>query len=88
MSDLLRHDYINSLPQPFMVTLIGDMGEWAIYDIEVQTGLLRIDVMGKLDVLSMADVNYFTDMDGVKHEPETFYCDFEAEDKIKKEQAG
>lgn len=83
MSDLLRKDYINSLPQPFMATLIGNRGEWPIHDIEVQTGLLRIDVMGKLDVLSMAYVNYFTDMDGVKHDAETFYCDFEV--KLEKE---
>jgi len=77
MSDLLRMDYINSLPQPFIATLIGCKSEWPIYDIEVQTGLVRIDVMGKLDVLDIADVSYFTDMDGVKHDAETFYCDFE-----------
>lgn len=76
MSDLLRMDYINSLQQPFMATLIGSMGDWPIYDIDVQTGLLRIDVMGKLDVLHISDVNYFTDMNSIKHDAETFYCDF------------
>lgn len=79
MSDLLRMDYINSLPQPFMAKLFGGW-EWSIYDIDVQTGLLRIDVMGKLDVLHISDVNYFTDEEGVNHDTETFYCDYEVKD--------
>ena len=79
MSDLLRMDYINSLPQPFMATLLGG-GDWPIYDIEVQTGLVKIDVMGKLDVLDIADIDYFTDMDGVKHDSEVFYSDFKVEE--------
>ena len=75
MSDLLRMDYINSLPQPFIATLLGG-GEWPIYDIEVGTGLVRIDVMGKLDILEISDVNIFTDEAGIKHDPETFYSDY------------
>ncbi|MEE8599414.1 MAG: hypothetical protein V3S69_07940 [Dehalococcoidales bacterium] len=75
MSDLLRLAYINSLPQPFMVTFFGgDM--WPLYDICVETGLLRIDVCGMLDVMSIGEVNFFTDIDGTKHEAETFYSDF------------
>ena len=40
MVDILRMDYINSLPQPFIARFYGG-SEWPVYDIEVQTGLLR-----------------------------------------------
>jgi len=74
MSDILKMDYINSLPQPFIARFIGG-SEYPIYDIDVETGLMRVDVMGKLDVTHISEVNYFLDMDGVKHDPETFYCE-------------
>lgn len=73
MADLLRLDYINSLPQPFLATLIGNGGEWELHDIDVQTGLLRINACGMLDVMEISDVKYFTDLNGVKHDPDTFY---------------
>jgi len=77
MSDLLRMDYINSLPQPFIATFYGG-DEWPIYDIDVETGLIRIDVVGKLQVNDIGDVNFFTDEAGNKHDSDTFYCDYEA----------
>lgn len=55
--DLLDMDYINSLPLP-----LWDDG-WPVHDIEVQTGLYRIDVCGLLEVrnirgcISMKDAN-------------------------------
>lgn len=74
--DRLRMDYINSLPQPFIAHFYGG-SEWPIYDIEVGTGLLRIDVCGKLDVKHIGDVKYFRDADGVEHDSETFYTDYD-----------
>lgn len=74
--DLLRLDYINSLPQPFIARFIGG-DEWPVHDIDVQTGLLRIDVCGKLDVKHIADVRFFRDEAGVEHDSETFYSDYE-----------
>lgn len=76
MSDLLRMNYINSLPQPFMATFCGG-DEWPVYDIDVETGLFRIDVVGKLQVCEIGDVNYFTDEAGTKHDSDTFFCDYE-----------
>jgi hypothetical protein len=76
MADLLRMDYINNLPQPFMVRFLGGHHEWEVCDIEVETGLLRIDVMGKMEVKRFEDVSYFVDMDGIKHDAETFYTDY------------
>ena len=81
MSDLLRIDYINSLPQPFMVEFMGNEESylWDLYDIEVGTGLLRIDVMGKLVIKHISDVSRFIDINGDSHDPETFYSDYEDE---------
>lgn len=78
MPDLLRMDYINSLPQPFLVTLIGG-DEWPIHDIDVETGLIRIDVCGKLQAMHIGEATAFTDMDGVKHDAESFYSDYVVE---------
>ena len=75
MTDLLRIDYINSLPQPFIAKFCGG-DEWPIYDIEVETGLLRIDVVGLLEVRHIGEVMYFIDEAGVKHDSDTFYCDY------------
>lgn len=75
MADLLRMDYINSLPQPFLATLLGG-SQYELESICVETGLLRIDVCGKLQCMEISDITCFTDMDGVKHDPDEFYTDF------------
>lgn len=72
MTDLLKLAYINKLPQPFIAHFYGG-DEWPIYDIEVQTGLLRIDVVGKLQIKHIGEVMFFRDADGYEHEAETFY---------------
>lgn len=73
--DKLRMDYINSLPQPFMARFIGG-DEWPIHDIDVETGLLRIDVCGKLQAMHIADVRFFRDAEGAEHDAESFYSDY------------
>ncbi|MCK5602049.1 hypothetical protein KAR91_09275 [Candidatus Pacearchaeota archaeon] len=73
--DLLRMDYINSLPQPFLATLLG-RDEWQVYDIDVETGLMRIDVVGKLQPIHISDVLFLTDEAGNEHDPDTFYSDY------------
>jgi hypothetical protein len=77
MSDLLRMDYINSLPQPFIATMLGG-SRWPVYDIDVEKGLMRLDVMGKLDITHIVEVAKFTDADGVEHTPDSFYNEDEA----------
>ena len=76
MSDLLRMDHINSLPQPFMATFVGG-DVWPVVDICVETGCLRIDVVGKLQPMHIGDVHFFTDEAGENHEAEEFYSDYE-----------
>lgn len=75
MADLLRMDYINSLPQPFWARKFGDTWWWPVYDIEVETGLYRIDVMGMLDVCHISDAAQFRDADGVLHDSADFYLE-------------
>lgn len=76
MSDLLNMELINSLPQPFMVRLAGDKDfSWPLYDIDVETGLLRLDVCGKLDRHSIGEVAAFRDADGQEHDPDSFYLE-------------
>lgn len=75
-TDKLRMEHINNLPQPFIAHFYGG-DEWPIYDIEVGTGLLRIDVCGKLQVKHIGDVRFFRDADGTQHDSETFYTDHE-----------
>lgn len=73
--DMLRMDYINSLPQPFLARFFGDRDLWPVYDFEVQTGLMRIDVCGKMQVMRFGEVAEITDGDGVAHDPDTFYVE-------------
>lgn len=78
MRDLLRLDYINSLPQPFLVRFYGDKETWwPVNDLEVQTGLMRIDVCGKLEVKHFGEAAEIRDGDSVIHDPDTFYSDWE-----------
>jgi hypothetical protein len=73
--DLLDMAYINRLPQPLFAREFGSQSWWPVNDIEVQTGLYRIDVCGKLDVCHVGSVAQFRDADGRLHDPEDFYVD-------------
>jgi hypothetical protein len=76
--DLLNLSHINSLPQPFVVRLLGDKDfNWPLWDIDVETGMLRIDVCGKLDVKHISDVSMFRDDAGREHTPDSFYLEDE-----------
>jgi len=78
MTDLLRSEYINGLPQPLIAHIFGDRGQcpWPVYDIEVQCAILRIDVVGKLQVVSMGEVEKFVDASGIEHDPDTFWLEY------------
>lgn len=80
MTDLLRLDFINSLPQPLWVRKWGrDSFDWPLYEICVETGLMSIDVCGKLDKLHISDLAQFRDDDGKVYDSEMFYTDYEEE---------
>jgi hypothetical protein len=78
--DLLDMAYINSLPQPFMGRQLGGWW-WPIYDIEVETGLVRIDVCGKLSVKHVSDFTIFRDDAGVERRADAFYTDATPEER-------
>tara|TARA_R110000851_G_scaffold153750_1_gene295793 strand:- start:264 stop:497 length:234 start_codon:yes stop_codon:yes gene_type:complete len=73
-NDLLNIEKINSLTRPLSVMLSsGDT-----YDLEsvcVETGLARIDVMGKLDNLHFSNFSKLIDADMNEYEPDDFYLD-------------
>lgn len=76
MADLLRMDYINSLPQPLYVTLYGGPDWWwPVNDIGVDVALFRIDVMGKLQVCDFSDARQFRDADGCLHNPDDWWAE-------------
>ena len=70
--DKLNMKHINSLPQPFIVRFCGG-DEWPVHDIDVETGLMRINVCGKLQVKHIGEANFFRDMDGTEHDADSFY---------------
>jgi hypothetical protein len=78
--DKLDMAYINSLPQPFMGRTLGGWW-WPINDFEVQTGLIRIDVCGKLEVKEIGDFTAFRDGAGVERGAEAFYVDANEEER-------
>lgn len=74
MSDLLDMDKINSLPLDLIGTFTGQ-STWPIYDIDVETGLLRIDVCGKLQIMHFGELMLITDGNGQEHNPDDFYIE-------------
>lgn len=88
MSDVLRMDYINSLPQPFLVRFCGDKIWWPVNDFEVETGMMRIDVCGKLQAMHFGEVMEIRDGDHQAHDPETFYTDFDAVSALTRPERG
>lgn len=75
--DLLDMEYINGLPQP-----LWD-GDFPVFDIDVQTGLYRIDVCGMLDVRHIGGCISMMDANGKKHYVGDFYTNQENwEDRV------
>lgn len=78
MTDILDSSSINNLPQPFTAHFYGG-SVWPVIDIDVQTGLLRIDVVGLPDIKHISDVDAFVDAEGETHDAASFYADLEAQ---------
>lgn len=82
-NDILRMDYINSLPRPLSAELRGSSKMVVgVIDIEVQTAMMRVDVMGMVDLLDLLDARWIIDDEGVKHDPYTFFVDYEDEVQV------
>ena len=74
MTDKLNMGAINALQHPLMARFCGG-DVWPVYDIDVETGLMRIDVCGLLQTKHFGDVTEVRDGDGGVHEPDDFYND-------------
>lgn len=75
MPDMLNMQHINSLPQPFLVRDLGRDVWWPVESICVETGLMQIDVVGKLQPKHISDAAEFQDATGTFHDPESFYLE-------------
>ena len=73
--DRLRQDYINSLPQPFLIVQ-WDGTKWPLIEICVETGFLAFDACGMRQPDHIGNVRSFIDADGVAHDADTFYSDY------------
>lgn len=81
MTDKLRLDYINSLPQPFIAKFPSE--QWEVYDIDVETGLVRVLVCGLLEIRHIGEVISFIDADNQPHYPDDFYIHNELRNSAK-----
>lgn len=75
MTDLINMELINSLPQPLWVSENGKDWWWPVQDIDVQSGLVRIDVCGILQVNHLSHWLYMRDDAQVIHDPDDFYLE-------------
>lgn len=78
MTDLLSMELIDSLPQPLWVSENGKDWWWPVVDIDVQTGLMRIDVCGQTQRCHFDDWSYVRDDAQVMHDWDTFYLEGES----------
>lgn len=76
-TDLLNGGKINALQYPLSVVFYGDTYQWPLYDICIETGLLRINVSGLLDVIEIGDIKAIVDGNGVHHDIDIFFTDYQ-----------
>lgn len=72
MADLLNMEFINSLSHPLYACERSGW-KWPVHDIDVETGMMRIDVSGQLQVTRLEEYSFIEDSDGVLHEIECLY---------------
>lgn len=72
--DQLKIDKINRLPHPLTAVFYGG-DEWEIYSICVETGLMKINVVGMLDNCHFDNVKKIKDIDGGVHDADDFWID-------------
>lgn len=77
MIDRLNIRTINALPLPLLAVFFGG-SRWPVYDIDVETGVMRIDVGGLLEVKHFGEVRQLIDGDHIEYESDQFYMEKEA----------
>lgn len=79
MTDLLRMDLINALPHPLQIREFSHDWWWPLIDIDVQSGLYRIDVCGLSQTKQVGGCDQIMDDAGNIHDIDIFYTDSEPE---------
>lgn len=72
--DLINGPKFNALPAPVTAKMLGG-SEWPIESLDVQTGCMRLDVCGKIDVNRFSEVVELIDIDGGRHDPDDFWLE-------------
>lgn len=75
MTDILNMDKINSLQHPLIAIEHDEKWNWPIYDICVETALVRIDVCGLLERKELLDFKFIQDFSGERHDVCDFFLD-------------
>lgn len=70
--DLLDIEKFNSLPSPVMARLCGGATFWPIETLCVQTGLIRLDIHGQIDLSEFALVAAIKDSCGNAYDTDDF----------------
>jgi len=70
--DLLNMKKFNELPGPVTARMCGGSELW-IESLCVQTGAMRLDVCGQIDLSHFSEVIELTDINGGKHDPDYFW---------------
>ncbi|MBL4766517.1 MAG: hypothetical protein JKY94_02180 [Rhodobacteraceae bacterium] len=73
--DVLNMAKFNALPSPVTARLFNG-AEWWIETLDVQTGFMRLDVCGQIDLSCFSEVKMLIDIDGGEHEPDEFWMDY------------
>lgn len=85
MSDLLKINSFNRLQHPLFCRFAGDSSDSLIETVCVQTGLMRIDVYGKIDHRHIGEVMEIVDGDGNRYDVDDFYIDSDTTQHSNKE---
>lgn len=64
----------NALRGPVTARMCGG-GEWWIETLDVQTGAMRLDVCGQIDLSHFIEVIELVDINGVTYDPDDFWVD-------------
>jgi len=72
--DILDIAKFNALPGPVTAKMCGGSELW-IESLCVKTGLMRLDVCGKIDRCHFSEVIELIDINNCKHDPDDFWIE-------------
>ena len=70
--DILSMEKFSALPHPIVGKMMGG-GEWEIETVCILTGIMRLNVCGKIDLEDFSMVKTIVDANGDEHDPDDFW---------------